>query len=393
MLLVPNELLSRPSHRKMFAGWLVSGFLFALLGSLLPVWGFHISGDYRMAGGYFLALITGILVSAVAVRRFFPGAKADRLLNTGCVLGSAAILSLALAPETVPLARLASLIGMGLAAGMINVALFETLQPAYEKDAAQSLNLAGIYFGAGCLLSAALVAGSFYLYSVTTILIALGLVPVAYMALYWRITFEAHGQVERPPLEQVLRDSANLGAILFALLLFFQFANEWSVAGWLPLYLIGRLGISPAASLWLLSSYWLALTVGRVAAFSLLPHMRPSRVLFASAAAALFGCFTLVMTTNLFGAVTGILCLGGGMAPIYPLVAARIGRRFAYYHPGFFNGIFSVGLAGGLLAPAALGAAAAAYGLGAVMVLPAAGTCMVVLLLLLLWLETRITGR
>lgn len=377
----------------MFTGWLVSGFLFGLLGSLLPVWGFHISGDYRTAGTYFLVLIVGMLASAFLVRKFWPGHAATLVLNTGCLLASAAIVSLALLPESVPLARHGSLFCIGLAAGLVNTTLFEALQPVYERNAAQSLNVAGIYFGTGCLLSAALVAGSFYLYSVTFILLALALVPLAYAALYWRTAFEEYGLAQHGQLTQALRDSLNLGAILFTLLLFFQFANEWSVAGWLPLYLIDRLGISPAASLWLLCGYWAALTVGRVAVFSLLPRVRASRVLFLSAGAALFGCFILVMTNNMFGALMGILFLGGGMASIYPLVAARIGGRFAFYHPGFFNGIFSVGLAGGMLAPAMLGGAAAAFGLGAVMVLPAAGTCMVVVLLLALWLETRITGR
>ncbi|HCC57698.1 MAG TPA: hypothetical protein DEQ47_10635 [Solibacterales bacterium] len=393
MLLVPSILLSRRSNRKMFAGCLVSGFLFGLLGSLLPVWGFHISGDYRTAGTYFLVLIAGMLLSAFLVRKFWPVHEAATVLNAGCLLASGALTCLALVPANVPLARHVSLFCIGLAAGLVNTALFEALQPAYEKNAAQALNVAGIYFGIGCLLSAALVAGSFYLYSMTFILLALALVPLVYAALYWRTAFEGHAAAEQRPVAQALRDSLNLGAVVFALLLFFQFANEWSVAGWLPLYLIDRLGISPAASLWLLCYYWLALTVGRVAVFSLLPRVRPSRVLFLSAAAALFGCFILVMTNNLFGAVMGILFLGGGMASIYPLVAARIGGRFAYYHPGFFNGIFSIGLAGGMLAPAVLGAAAAVYGLGAVMALPAAGTCMVVVLLLTLWLETRITGR
>ena len=376
----------------MFAGCLVSGFLFALLGALLPVWGFHISGDYRAAGTYFLALIAGMLLSAILVRHFFPERQAATVLHAGCLVASAGIVSLALVPATEPLARNASLFCVGLAAGLVNTALFEALQPAYEKNAAQALNVAGIYFGIGCLLSAGLVAGSFYLYSVTTILLALALVPLLFTALYWRTEFEHYHPAQPPRLAQTLRDSLNLGAILFALLLFFQFANEWSVAGWLPLYLIGRLGISPAASLWLLCCYWLALTVGRVAVFSVLPRVRPSRVLFLSAGAALFGCFILVMTNNVFGAVMGTLCVGGGLASIYPLVAARIGTRFDY-HPGFFNGIFSLGLVGGMLAPAVLGAAAASYGLGAVMLLPAVGTCMVVTLLLLLWLETRITGR
>ena len=69
------------------------------------------------------------------------------------------------------------------------------------------------------------------------------------------------------------------GAVLFSLLLFFQFGNEWAVAGWLPLFLIQRLGISPATSLLMLALYWLALLVGRVVAQWILPRVRHARLL------------------------------------------------------------------------------------------------------------------
>jgi hypothetical protein len=85
--------------------------------------------------------------------------------------------------------------------------------------------------------------------------------------------------------------------------------------------------------------------------------------------------------------------VGAGYASIYPLVAEAIGRRFPYYHPGFFNGIFSFALVGGLLAPASLGYAAVRYGVGIVIGIPFLGTCLVMILLLLIWLESKVTGR
>jgi len=85
--------------------------------------------------------------------------------------------------------------------------------------------------------------------------------------------------------------------------------------------------------------------------------------------------------------------VGAGFASIYPLVAEAIGRRFPYYHPGFFSGIFSVALVGGLLAPASLGYAASVLGVGVVIGIPLFGICMVMALLLLIWLESKVTGR
>ena len=59
--------------------------------------------------------------------------------------------------------------------------------------------------------------------------------------------------------------------MLFSLVLFFQFGNEWAIAGWLPLFLSQRLGMSPADSVLILALYWMALLVGRLVAQWMLP--------------------------------------------------------------------------------------------------------------------------
>ncbi|MCU1274396.1 MAG: major facilitator superfamily 1 [Bryobacterales bacterium] len=127
-----------------------------------------------------------------------------------------------------------------------------------------------------------------------------------------------------------------------------------------------------------------------LAAVAMLPRIRHSRFLLGSAGAAVFGCLILLGTDNAFGALMGTLLAGFGFATIYPLVAERIGREFPYFHPGFFNGIFSIALTGGMLAPWTLGHLADVWGVGVVMALPLAGTCMVLVLVLLIWLEAKI---
>jgi fucose permease len=176
------------------------------------------------------------------------------------------------------------------------------------------------------------------------------------------------------------------------LLLFFHFGNEWAIAGWLPLFFILRLGMSPTTALILLGLYWLSLMLGRAGAQALLPRVRHGRILMWSVVASIFGCTILIFTDNLFGAVSGTLLVGFGFAPIYPLVVEKIGTRFPHYHPGFFNGIFSLALTGGLLAPATLGYLAEAYGIGIVMMLPMIGSVIVFVLVLLIWLEARLAS-
>jgi MFS family permease len=87
-----------------------------------------------------------------------------------------------------------------------------------------------------------------------------------------------------------------------------------------------------------------------------------------------------------------VLLAAGGYSVIYPLVVARIGDRFPYFHPGFYNGIFSIALTGGMLAPATLGWYAHWWGLGVVMGLPLLGAVAVFVLMLLLELESRLSG-
>ena len=71
----------------------------------------------------------------------------------------------------------------------------------------------------------------------------------------------------------------------------------------------------------------------------------------------------------------------------------RDGRRFPYYHPGFFNGIFTFAQVGGLIAPATLGYLAELVDVRIVLGIPLIGTFMVMALMVLIWLESRVTGR
>jgi fucose permease len=159
------------------------------------------------------------------------------------------------------------------------------------------------------------------------------------------------------------------------------------------MFLIEQLGISPKTSILLLALYWASLLIGRVLVFAVLRRVGHGRLLFLSASGAAFGCILLFFTNNLFGATMSILMIGFGFAAIYPLVAEKIGRRFTYYHPGLFNGVFTIALAGGMLAPGTVGLFADVYGIRVVAGLPLVGTLMVVALVLMIWLESKVTGR
>jgi fucose permease len=388
-----DALLHASSARRALAGLGLSGLLAALLGAILPAWGYHLKFEYETVGNYFLGVTIGVLLSVELGRRLFRTRSVAFVLVLASILACGALVYLAFSPPPAPpIQRMGGMVLVGLAMGLLNSAIFQAISTIYRHDPAATLNLGGIVFGLGCLLITLLVAGTVDSYSVTATLMVVALAPALFAILYARTSFPASPDHPEPPFRQILADFRSRGALLLALLLFFQFGNEWSIAGWLTVFLIHRLGVSPGAALEMLAVYWIALLFGRIGAMVLLRRAPHGRVLLGSAAAALLGCTLLLSTGTPSGAVAGIVMAGGGFAAIYPLVAEKIGHRFTYYHPGLFNGIFSFAMVGAMLAPWTLGYAADVWGVGIVMALPLAGTFMVFILTLLIWLESKIGG-
>jgi len=390
---VEAQALDASEGRRSLAAFLVSGMLTSFLGAILPVWRYHLTANFTEIGNYFLSLNLGFLISVAAAHFLMRSRGARYVLVLANILACGGFLFLALtSPPVGAVWRLLGVLLIGLSAGLLNAGVFHTISPLYQHDRAATVNLAGVMFGLGCLLTSLLVAGTYYVYNVPSILILFAVLPAFFAVIFARAR-HSHSQVLHDvPLSQVLRDFRNPGAVLFSLLLFFQFGNEWSIAGWLPLFVIRLLGISPAVSLLMLAVYWAALLVGRIFAQVLLKRMSHGLLLFCAIVSAMLGSIVLISTNNQFGTLMGVLFLGGGFAPIYPLVVERIAHRFPYYHPGFYNGMFSFAITGGLLAPWTLGYLTAAWGIQAVMVVPLLGICMVFVLVLLIMLEAKLSG-
>jgi fucose permease len=375
------------------SAFFLAGLISAFVGAMLPAWRHHIQTDFLLIAGSFFVQNVGMLLGPVVARPLLRSRSIGAVMSVGAVLAAAGFLVMAFfLPPSPYWWRLAGLLLTGLGAGILQVAVFHTVSAAYELHPAATLNLGGVLFGIGCLTSSLLVAATLFEWQVTWILIGLAAIPATYAVLYARAPFPKDPIPPQPAAKLVLADFKNPAAILFALLLFFQFGNEGALAGWLALFLTQRLGMSPATALSLLATYWAALIVGRIVAQWLLPRVHHGRLLLASVFVPMFACLILSLTNNLFGAITGVLLAGGGFAMILPLVMEKIGHRFPYFHPLLFNGIFSIALTGALLAPASLGVLAHYFGIGVVMGLPLMGSVMVLLLLGLIILEAKLSG-
>lgn len=371
-------------------GFFVSGLLFSFFGSILPSWGHHLRGDYPTVGALFFCASIGIVCSAQLGTWLLRKRGTGTTLVVACSLACGGLLYLAaVTPPAPSWSRMIGFAVIGTAGGLLHAAIFQAISPIYRHDSTATVNIGGTLFGLGSVTVALLISGTFYVYTVPSILILLAAIPGFFAIAYSRVRYApVSGDVRRSPRE-VLSDLRSPTAVLFGLLLFFQFGNEWAIAGWLPLFLVQRLGISPAKSLMLLAVYWLSLMVGRVVVQSL-ETAQHTYLLAISILSAMFGCLILALTVSPSGALAGVILVGAGFASIYPLVVERIGHEFPNYHPGFYNGIFTLALTGGFLAPCALGYFAASSGVQVVMLLPLFGSIMVFVLLIVIWVERRV---
>jgi fucose permease len=382
--------LASRAPRRALAGFFVSGVLLSFLGAILPAWQHHLSSEYTTIGLYFAGLIVGLLCSVWASPKLLERKGTGWTLALACGIAGSGFLFLAfVSPPAAPWWRVGGMMVIGFSAGLLHTAVFHAISPMYRHNPVATVNLAGILFGLGCLTVTLLISGAFYVYTTPALQTWIAIIPALFGWMYRRTPFPADLGSPQPEAHTLLSQLRSPAAVLLALLLYFQLGNEWAIAGWLTVFLTQRLGISPVASLWLLATYWLALLVGRVLAQWVLPRLRHARLLGASVMASVLGCVILTATNNRFGAVMGILLLGAAFAPIYPLVVEKIGSRFPDFHPGFYNGIFSLAIAGGLLAPCTLGFFASEWGVSVVMGLTLAGSIVVSVLLLLIWLEAR----
>jgi MFS family permease len=156
--------LSNASGGKALAGFLLSGFELALLGAILPAWGYHRDPPQFVAvGNYFLALAIGIVFAALVSRRIMDRRGLTFLLVSACALSCVSLAFLGMvSPPASEWWRVVGLFALGAGAGLLNLGLLQAISGRYRADAAGAVSRGGVWYGLGCLAATLLVAGTFY---------------------------------------------------------------------------------------------------------------------------------------------------------------------------------------------------------------------------------------
>jgi fucose permease len=379
--------------RVWLSGFLLLGILLGLLGSLLVAWRYYNDVDPELIGLHFLCLNAGYIIAAAGAQRLLGTTSARTVALGACSISFLSLLGLALAaPPVSPAWRLAGLAGLGIGAGALGSSLLCASGSYFEERTTAAIDRAATLFGCGCLISTLTVAGTYFLGSVQIETALLSLIPLVFFSLFVRAEpshLKSTLNVEQQRLPNTLDDLRSIATLLFSFLVFFQFGNEWAIAGWLPMFLVRKLGSNPALAIGVLAAYFLTLTLGRMMTRLLLFRFTPRKLLVTGIALAMCGFVLVSISGSLPGATIGVIIIAIGYAPIYPLIAERLDHRFSF-HPGFYNGTILVAISGAMCAPWLLGFVATYLGIRYVMLLPALGSIFVLVLSLLLMLEAHL---
>lgn len=393
---VTQNSLSDRQAREWAGGFLLLGVLLGLLGPLVIAWQYHLDVDPQLIGLHFLALNAGYVLAVAGARYALVRISLRSLAMISCVLAFVALLALSFFAPPVPAGwRMLGLALVGVSAGTLASALFYSLEPEFVKAPAAAANRAGVLFGCGCLVATVMVGITYFAGSIRIETALLAVVP-----LIFGIGFagSAYPAARKPvpmrrsdPLLDTLKDLRSIAAVLFSLLLFVQFGNEWAIASWLPLFLIRRLGTNPVWAISALALYFFMLMTGRLAAKKLLTRYSHRRLLTGGMLTAVAGFLLLSLTSSFALACLAVVIIGCGFAPVYPIVAETLDERFSY-RPGFYNGTFSLAITGAMSAPWLLGYVEVLLGTRWIMFLPALGSIITVILALLIKLEAHVMG-
>jgi len=367
-------------------GFFLLGALMALLGASLPVWMNYFHFDMATAGNYFLAFNLGIFAAAMVSRGMLGKLGLRGILVMACGLTAASLL--AVAGIFSALWILAPLLVLGFATGMLTSGVSWLMFDALTAPMASTiLSLAVAFFGCGAVSYTLLL----WFHARPTSLQVAAFLPVLLAVLYWRQRALGEPALQAMPLRLAPGTTRSPVAVLLTLALFFESGSEWAAGGWIAMYWIRRLGVNREWALFGLVLYWTALTLGKLLGPRAPGPGRPFRLATAGTGLALFGCVVLMSAVGKGGAAVGTICLGAGLGALYPLIIGIVGERFPYYHPGFYNGFFSLSLIGGMLAPWSVGLLAHSWGIEWAVWVPALGVAMVYLLLAILLLEARLS--
>jgi MFS family permease len=338
--------------------WLANGFFcyfMNLQGNIIPLLQEQFDLSYRVVSLHSSAVALGVIAVGLTGDRIVAGMGRRLALRVGTlgVVAGAALLCISPGPAF----SIASCILIGASLNPVVVpALLADIHGPRRADAYAGQSIAASVLGiAGPLLTGLFLwLGFGWRYPVV-----LGMAFGIGLLVWFRRATPPEGATAHRSSRQ------RLPAAFWAywLLLSSGCALEFSVLLWAPAYLERVAGFSPATAAALAAGYFVGVIAGRVTLGAIVSRVSGRLLLLAALGTAFAGFLIYWGIAGPVGSVVGVLLLGLGVAPLYPLTmsfAVGVAGPAANKAAARLNLAFGVAI---LIAPIALGAIADEVGL------------------------------
>ena len=354
-----------------YAGMFVVGIVMALLGAILPALADHLQFSTADIGTLFLvmngAMLASVSVLGLAIDRF--GMKPPMAL--GPLFVAAALVIVARAGAFANLLPAVILLGIG--GGAVNSATNTLVADLHEDPRRKSaaLNVLGVFFGFGALFLPFLIGTLLAWFSVGSLV--LGVAALCSLAGIYAavLPFPAPKQGHALPIADMPRFLRSPLVLSLAYLLFFESGVEFTLGGFISVFVKQEFALSLAAIAWILAGYWASIMIARALLGRIALHGSPHRIVTWCALGACAGAILAALAPSAGVAAFAVTLTGLSLAGVFPTVLGIAGARFESHSGTVFGILFTVGLSGGMTLPWLAGHIGAALGLRWVMAMVA----------------------
>lgn len=261
----------------------------------------------------------------------------------------------------------------GLGLGLVLPLTNNVVAALAGRDAASALNLVNVAWGVGAMSWPLLVTAALAVdpRAATTVLAASALVAAAFWSSGWFSASVAVSHLPPSPGTATPLPRASLVAAYGVLILLYV-GSETAVSGWASEF-ARRMPAQGLHWTYAATAFWAAQTGGRLLAPLSIRRLGEARLLGGGIAA---GCIaTLGMAwfaTTAAHVVAFAALIGAALAPVFPLLWARVIRDVAPVQPSAVGPLFAAGGVGGAVLPWLVGLVSSGHGLAAGLSVPLA---------------------
>lgn len=321
----------------------------------------------------FAGTIPASLLVGVALDRF--GANRIILISIPVLAGSAIGLTFS---RSLPLLLVLSvLIGAGGGAGVPTANTL--IVKLFGRRSVAAVNLLNVFFGVGAIAGPALVSLGLSLFgSGTPVFWLAAAIALACLPYFITASLRAGPPIDIARAEETREERrrsreqarhqeweaarGRLRAVralfrspllwLIGWLLFFDVGTEQTLGGWMAVYMQLSTRVAMTTAALVVSGFWVAFTVGRLAGAGIGTRITARRVLAGALITACAGILVVNLTHGYtVPSIAGFLLTGLGLGPVYPTTMALIGTTFTTRAGTVIGATAALGTIGGMGLP------------------------------------------